>query len=255
YVFAASVEARNWKKASSPGGTFPPVQVTFCTTVSSPVPVVCSCRFQPAAGAKESIEKPLGGVSSTCVVKAFSFSVGTASAKTCAFLASTTAGLTFACANADPAKTRPTPVTPSKIATRVLTRKSVIDGSPFSSCERRQEKAGGARGAPAPADQSAWRTSGNAPETNGGLGNARGGSSRSNANVRRIQTAMCPAAAMSAAAANDKPVSIGSRSRWSGPNTHRRPCQPSPARQCRYASTNPPANEVTTASTSAALTA
>jgi hypothetical protein len=42
YVFAAWVEARNWKKASSPVGTFPPVQVTFWTTVSSPVPVVCS---------------------------------------------------------------------------------------------------------------------------------------------------------------------------------------------------------------------
>src|SRR5204863_3860477 len=40
YVFAASVDARNWKTASSSVGTLPPLQVTFWMTVFVPVPVV-----------------------------------------------------------------------------------------------------------------------------------------------------------------------------------------------------------------------
>src|SRR5437867_7224382 len=50
YVFEASVEARNWKSASSSVGTLPPLQVTFSTVVFSPLPVVCASRFQPGAG-------------------------------------------------------------------------------------------------------------------------------------------------------------------------------------------------------------
>ena len=79
------------------------VQVTFWITVSSPEPVDCTSRFQPAAGTNESIEKPSGTVSTTFVVFAFSFSVGTASVKSCPLFASATGGLRWACANAEPA--------------------------------------------------------------------------------------------------------------------------------------------------------
>ena len=53
----------------------------------------------------ESIEKPAGGVSSTFVVDAFSFSVGTASVKTWLSPLTTIGGLTCACADATDAKT------------------------------------------------------------------------------------------------------------------------------------------------------
>ena len=39
YVFADVGVARNWKNASSPVGTLPPLQVTFWITASSPRPV------------------------------------------------------------------------------------------------------------------------------------------------------------------------------------------------------------------------
>jgi len=39
--------ARNWKIASSPVGTLPPVHVIFWMTAFSPEPVCCSWRFQP----------------------------------------------------------------------------------------------------------------------------------------------------------------------------------------------------------------
>ena len=69
---------RNWKSESSPVGVWPPVQVTFWITASSPEPVCCTCRFQTGVGTNESIENPLGRVSTTFVVVAPSFSVGTA---------------------------------------------------------------------------------------------------------------------------------------------------------------------------------
>src|SRR5207253_7473369 len=99
YVFEAAAEARNWKSASSSVGTLPPLQVTFSTVVLSPVPLVCVWRFQPGAGTNESIEKPLGGVSSTIVVVALSFSVGTARLNSCRFFANATDGLIAAWAS------------------------------------------------------------------------------------------------------------------------------------------------------------
>ena len=96
YVFAASVDARNWKTASSSVGTLPPVQVTFWMTVFSPVPVVWASRFQPGGRGERVDRETARRVSSTFVVAAFSFSVGTASVKNCPFLATTTGGLTFA---------------------------------------------------------------------------------------------------------------------------------------------------------------
>src|SRR5262249_16034156 len=59
---------RNEKAASSPVGTWPPSQVTFVTTASSPEPCCCTVRFQPGEGTNESIANPLGGVISTLVV-------------------------------------------------------------------------------------------------------------------------------------------------------------------------------------------
>jgi hypothetical protein len=92
--------ARNENAASSPVATEPPVHVTRSTTAASPLPFVTAERFQPGLGKNESIPKPLGGVNSTAVVAAPSFSVGTASVKTSESLAATTLGLTFACAEA-----------------------------------------------------------------------------------------------------------------------------------------------------------
>ena len=101
YVFDASVLALKRKTESSPVGTLPPVQVTFCTTASSPEPVACTCRFQPAGeGSNESIAKPAGTVSSIVVVVAPSFSVGTESVNCCSTFAFATGGLTIACADA-----------------------------------------------------------------------------------------------------------------------------------------------------------
>ena len=81
-------------------GCSPPVQVTFVITASSPSPVCCTSRFQPGDGMNESIEKPSGGVSSTLVVVASSFSVGTASVNTWLSAGGTIGGLTCACADA-----------------------------------------------------------------------------------------------------------------------------------------------------------
>src|SRR2546428_10028577 len=69
-------------------------------TALSPEPLSWTFRFQPGEGANESIEKPAGGVNSTVVVVAPSFSVGTASVKTWPSFASATGGLTRACADA-----------------------------------------------------------------------------------------------------------------------------------------------------------
>jgi hypothetical protein len=55
-----------------------------------------SLSFPARCGGNESIEKPLGGVNSIVVVVAFSFSVGTASVKNSAFLATVIGGLTSA---------------------------------------------------------------------------------------------------------------------------------------------------------------
>src|SRR5665647_3138537 len=92
----------NENAASSSVGTAPPLQVTRVTTAESPEPVFSTVRFQPGDGTNESIAKPEGGASSTVVVVAPSFSVGTASVNTCPALASTTGGLTCAWANAAP---------------------------------------------------------------------------------------------------------------------------------------------------------
>ena len=81
YVLFESVCARNWKNASSPVGTEPPVQVTFVTTALSPDPVDSTSRCQPGDGTNESIEKPLGGVNSIFVVAELASSVGTARLK------------------------------------------------------------------------------------------------------------------------------------------------------------------------------
>ena len=93
-------------------GTLPPVQVTFWTTASSPGAGLLHLRFQPGDGTKESIAKPGGSVSSIFVVVASSFSVGTASVKTCPCLRLDTGGLTRACAEA-PAPTGASAARPS----------------------------------------------------------------------------------------------------------------------------------------------
>src|SRR4029077_4139257 len=73
YVLLEDGDARNENAASSPVGTLPPAQVTFWITAFSPSPVCWSVRFQPDDGTNESIPKPSGTVSSTCVVSLFSF--------------------------------------------------------------------------------------------------------------------------------------------------------------------------------------
>ena len=108
YVLLESRLAFKRKTASSPVGTFPPLQVTFWTTFSSPEPVACSERFQPGSGSNESIAKPFGTVSSTCVVVAFASSVGTASVNCWRTFALATGGLRIACADALPASTSET---------------------------------------------------------------------------------------------------------------------------------------------------
>ena len=105
YVLLESRVALKRKTASSSVGTFPPLQVTFWITFSSPEPVACSERFQPGEGSNESIAKPSGTVSSTSVVAAPSSSVGTASVNCCSTFALATGGLRVACANADWAST------------------------------------------------------------------------------------------------------------------------------------------------------
>ena len=74
--------------------------MTFVITASSPDPVCCTLRVQPGDGTNESMLKPAGGENSICVVAASSFSVGTASVYSSSVLATPTAGLTLACANA-----------------------------------------------------------------------------------------------------------------------------------------------------------
>ena len=69
---------RNWNSESSSVGTWPPVQVTFCTTALSPEPCCTSTRCHPGSGTNESIEKLLGTVSTILFVVTPSFSVGTA---------------------------------------------------------------------------------------------------------------------------------------------------------------------------------
>ncbi len=66
----------------------------------SPLPVCWSTRCQPGAGTNESIENPLGSVSSTWVVVAPDFSVGTARLKSWSLPLSDTAGLISAWAQA-----------------------------------------------------------------------------------------------------------------------------------------------------------
>ena len=124
-------------------------------TAFSPEPVCCTLRTQPGLGANESIEKPLGTVSSTPVVVAFSFSVGTASVNTSPDLASATGGLTRACAAADGASASPAPAAASAArrtcicfvflsvdengdeAARRAARACEVDGKPAARCERR----------------------------------------------------------------------------------------------------------------------
>src|SRR5581483_6509350 len=57
YVLLDCGSARKPKTASSSVGTLPPVHVTLWTTALSPEPDWCVWRFQPGAGANESIEK------------------------------------------------------------------------------------------------------------------------------------------------------------------------------------------------------
>ena len=93
---------------SIPVRVVPPVQVTFWTTALSPEPLLCTCIFQGAgAGSNESIEKPLGTVSSIVDVVRFAFSVGTESVNCCSAFAFATVGLMIACADAAAAKPLP----------------------------------------------------------------------------------------------------------------------------------------------------
>src|SRR5205085_11990605 len=121
YVMLESGLARNWKTESSPVGTLPPLQVTFWITAFSPEPVCWSCRFHPVAGLKESIPKPLGGVNSIFVVVAPSFSVGTASVKSCRVFDLVTGGLISACAQALEATVRPTAAAAAPASARART--------------------------------------------------------------------------------------------------------------------------------------
>ena len=122
YVLLELGLARNWKTESSPVGTLPPLHVTFWITAFSPEPVCCSCRFQPAAGAKESMPKPPGGVSSTFVVVRPSFSVGTASVKSCRVFDLVTGGVISACAHALETTVRQTAATAVPTSARARAR-------------------------------------------------------------------------------------------------------------------------------------
>ena len=73
----------------------------------------------PAPGRTSRSRSPSARVSSTVVVVAPSFSVGTASVKTWPLFASTTGGLTFACANAAAATTSAASATSANAAIRV----------------------------------------------------------------------------------------------------------------------------------------
>src|SRR6185437_4762938 len=114
------VLARNEKTESSSVGVAPPFQVTRVTVASSPLPFVNAVRFQPGVGKNESMVKPFGGVSSTDVVVTFSFSVGTASVKTCSSSASAAGGLTSACAAAPAAATSAPSATSTQSAMQCL---------------------------------------------------------------------------------------------------------------------------------------
>src|SRR2546421_5180691 len=118
YVFAESGLATKWKTESSSVGVCPPDHVTVWMTVESPEPVDCTSRFQPGAASKESIPKPAGGVSSTCVVVAPSFSVGTASVKYWSVFDLATDGLSDACPNAAGAAARAATVAAAARRTR-----------------------------------------------------------------------------------------------------------------------------------------
>ena len=118
YVLLDCGWARNWKAASSPVGTLPPLQLTLLTTASSPEPVCCTSRFQPDAGTNESIANPSGTVSTTFVVVTPSFSVGTASVNSCPDFERATGGLTRACAAADAATTSAAVVTAPSASAR-----------------------------------------------------------------------------------------------------------------------------------------
>ena len=125
YVLFESRLALKRKTESSPVGTFPPLQVTFWTTVSSPEPVDCSVRFQPGEGSNESTAKPLGTVSSICVVVEFASSVGTESVNCCRTFDLATGGLRIACANAVCAST-------SDTAATVASTTALLIRSPFA---------------------------------------------------------------------------------------------------------------------------
>src|SRR6266576_2601396 len=120
YVFDELPEARNWNTASSSVGVCPPDHVTCSIFVSSPEPVDFTSRVQPGDGTNESIAKPSGGVSSTFVVVALSFSVGTASVKSWPWLVSATAGLSSACATAPAAVTSAPPSAATKTPKRYI---------------------------------------------------------------------------------------------------------------------------------------
>src|SRR5205085_5438644 len=117
YVLLEFALARKWNAESSPVGVFPPLHVTFWTIASSLEPFDWTVRFQPGAGTNESIAKPDGTVSSTDVVVAFSFSVGTSRPNSWRCFESTTAGLISACAQAALVKTSAAAVA-STLATR-----------------------------------------------------------------------------------------------------------------------------------------
>src|SRR4051794_19565743 len=119
----------------------PPDHVTFWMTVSSPEPVDWTSSFHPGASMNESIENPAGGVSSTLVVLASSFSVGTASVKTSLCFAWTTEGLTWACAHAD----EQTASAITGTASRTAARNSLIERISFRVVGAGQAAAGGAR--------------------------------------------------------------------------------------------------------------
>ena len=117
----------NWKTASSSVGTDPPVHVTLLTTADSPLPLDETFRFQPRAGANESIAKPFGTVSSIDVVRRSSRSVGTDSVKTCSVPDWTTGGLTTACPNAGAANAR-APATVSAATAARRARVGLMEG-------------------------------------------------------------------------------------------------------------------------------
>ena len=142
-------------------------------------------------------------------------------------------------------------------ATRVLTRKSVIDGSPFGSVNGQEKAGGGARGACTcgptvrAGHQAARRRRHGCCEQR-----PRRQRARSSANVRRIQATTCRAGGDAARRRRTtEPVSIGSRSRWTGPTTALQPVPAEPRAPVEIGLEQARPRTTSTASTSAALTA